>query len=66
MPAVLVTGDILDLPRLIQTIRHYGVERIIHLAAVLPAQAEANPLLGCRVNAEGSMKQPGIEPSVRS
>ncbi|MFC1972034.1 NAD-dependent epimerase/dehydratase family protein [Chloroflexota bacterium] len=50
-----VAGDILDLPRLIQTIRHYGVERIIHLSAILPNQAEENPVLGYRINAEGSM-----------
>ena len=48
-------GDILDLPSIIHTIRHYGVERIIHMAAIMNDQADANPLMGFRINAEGAL-----------
>ena len=51
----IVVGDIQDLPHLIQTINNYGVERIIHLAAIMPAPAEANPYIGYKINAEGSV-----------
>jgi len=30
-----VSGDVLDLPSLIQVIRHYRVERVIHLSTLL-------------------------------
>jgi len=50
-----VTGDIVDLPQLISTINKYGVERIIHLSALMPGQAEANPYMGYKVNAEGAL-----------
>lgn len=50
-----VVGDILDLPHLIHTIKEHEVERIIHLSVLLPAQAEANPYTGYKINAEGSL-----------
>ncbi len=50
-----VVGDVLDLPSIIHTIRHYNVERIIHLAAALPDQCEANPLMGFRINVGGTL-----------
>ena len=51
----LVAGDILDLPAIINTIKHYGVERIIHMAAVLPDTLDANPFMAYRVNVDGTM-----------
>ena len=48
-------GDILDMPSIIQAIRSNGIERIIHMAAILPNQAEANPLMAFRINAEGAL-----------
>ena len=50
-----VLGDILDLPKIIATIKQYGVERIIHLSAVMPGEAESNPYMAYRNNAEGSL-----------
>jgi len=50
-----VVGDILDFPNLIQTIKQHEVERIIHLGVLLPAQAEANPYMGYKINAEGTL-----------
>ncbi len=50
-----ITGDIQDLPRLIDTLRTYKVEYIVHLSALMPAHAEANPYIGYKVNAEGSV-----------
>lgn len=48
-------GDIGDLPRLIQTVKQYKVDRIIHLSAILGEQPETNPREGYRVNAEGTL-----------
>ena len=50
-----VVGDIQDLPQLTNTIKQFEVERIIHLSALMPAQAEANPYIGYKINAEGSL-----------
>jgi UDP-glucose 4-epimerase len=50
-----VVGDIQDLPRLINTINQYKVERIIHLSSLMPGHAEANPYMGYQVNVEGSI-----------
>jgi len=49
-----VAGDILDLPRLIHTIKHYGVERIIHMAGLVHPPLEANPLL-YKINVDGAI-----------
>jgi len=50
-----VAGDVLDLPRLIHTIKHYGVERIIHMSTLLIGPLEANPFMAYRVNVDGTM-----------
>lgn len=50
-----VIGDILDLPAMIDTVKRYSVERIIHLAAVMPKQAIENPFMAFKVNVEGSI-----------
>ncbi len=49
-----VVGDVVDLPQLIHTIKHYGVERIVHLGALL-LEAETNPFMGYKTNCEGSL-----------
>jgi UDP-glucose 4-epimerase len=51
----IVTGDVMDLPSLVHTIQHYGVERIIHMSALLIPHLEANPFMGYRVNVDGTM-----------
>ena len=50
-----VAGDVLDLPGLIHAIRHYRVDRVIHLSTLLIGALEANPFLGYRVNVDGAM-----------
>ena len=50
-----VEGDVLDLPNLIRTIRHYGVERVIHMATVFGNPLETNPFLGYRINVDGAL-----------
>lgn len=50
-----VTGDVMDLPTIISTIKRYNVERIIHMAVSLPDLLDANPYTGYRVNVEGTM-----------
>lgn len=49
-----VQGDILDRPLLEKIGREFEVRRIYHLAAILSAKAEGNPLLAHRVNVEGT------------
>ncbi len=51
----LVAGDILDLPRLIHTIKSYGIDRIIHLAALMPDPLEANPYITYRIHVDGTI-----------
>ena len=51
----IVIGDIMDLPTLIRTIKEYKIQRICHLAALMPDAAQANPLLGFQVNAMGTL-----------
>lgn len=48
-------GSILDLPSLAHLAKEEMVEGIIHLAAVLPSAAQANPYWGYKVNVEGAM-----------
>ncbi len=50
-----VIGDVCD-PRFVaQVIDDYKIDRIAHLAALMPGPAEANPRLGIRVGAEGTI-----------
>src|SRR5487761_265273 len=42
----IVTGDITDLDRLVAAAREHAVERVVHMAALMPGQAQADPLLG--------------------
>jgi len=51
----VVTGDLLDLPSLVRTVLEKKVERILHLAAIMPSQAQANPYQGFQVNALGTV-----------
>lgn len=50
-----VVGDVLDLPRIIHTIKQYEVERIIHLSGIMPGPLEANPFMTYRVNVDGTI-----------
>jgi UDP-glucose 4-epimerase len=51
----IVTGDILDLPTVIRTIAEYQVTCVVHLAALMPGQARANPMMGFKINAGGTV-----------
>ena len=48
-------GDVTDLSSLISAAREYGVDRVVHLAALMPGQVQAEPALGFRVNALGAV-----------
>ena len=50
-----VTGDVLDFPKLISTIKHNKIERIIHMAALMMPPMEANPFMTYRFNVDGTM-----------
>jgi UDP-glucose 4-epimerase len=58
-----VEGDILDFDKLMETIKAYKVERIIHASAAIIVSGE-NPALGVRVNAEGTTNV--LEAAMRS
>ncbi len=49
-----VQGDLLDLPRLMDTVKRLSVDHIIHTAALLPDLARANPYQAIRANIEGT------------
>lgn len=51
----VVTGDLLDLPNLVRTVLERKIERILHLAAMMPPQAQDNPYQGFQVNALGTV-----------
>lgn len=48
----VVQGDITDLAHLIRTCQRHGIQRVIHMAAVIGAE---NPALTVRVNCDGTM-----------
>src|SRR3990172_5736482 len=49
----VVMGDILDLPRLLHSIQDFKVDRIIHLVALI--NADANPPLALQINCMGTL-----------
>lgn len=49
----LVHGDVLEVTTLSRALKEHRVKRVIHLAALMPAQAQANPLRGFLTNALG-------------
>ena len=53
--AEVIIGDILDLATLIRTVQKHKIERIIHLAALMPGAAQANPAVGLNVNCFGTV-----------
>lgn len=50
-----VEGDVLDLPRLILTIKDYGIDRVINMATFAGPALEGNPFIGYRANVEGGL-----------
>jgi UDP-glucose 4-epimerase len=51
----IVTGNVLDLQNLLQTIQTNKVQRIIHAAGYLSQQAQAEPFKGFQVNVDGTV-----------
>ncbi len=51
----IIQGDVTNYSHLISIIRQYNVEKIIHLAAMLLHDVNANPLLAVKVNCEGTV-----------
>ena len=49
---IFVEGDILDLDKLVQTIKTYAIDRVIHASAIVPGGL--TPAMAIRVNAEGT------------
>jgi UDP-glucose 4-epimerase len=51
----IVRGDVTDFAYLSSVVKQYNVERIVHLAALLLHEVNANPLLAIKVNCEGTV-----------
>ena len=51
----IVQGDVTNFAHLVSIIKQYGVEKIIHTAAMLLHDVNANPLLAVKVNCEGTV-----------
>jgi UDP-glucose 4-epimerase len=50
----VVHGDVTDYATLVKTLKENEVEKVIHLAAVMILEFNTNPLLGVKVNLEGT------------
>jgi nucleoside-diphosphate-sugar epimerase len=50
----IVPGDVTDYPLLVRTLKDNNIDRIVHLAAIMILEFNANPVLGVRVNFEGT------------
>jgi len=51
----VVQGNINDLSDLIRVLRKYRIRRLVHMAALMPPAAEADPFKGFAVNALGTV-----------
>jgi UDP-glucose 4-epimerase len=51
----VVNGDVTDLEGLVAVLRDHAIERIVHMAALMPGQVQADPFLGFTVNAMGAV-----------
>ena len=51
----VVTGDILDGAALKETVAARGVTHIVHMAALMPGPAEANPSLAIAIGVDGTL-----------
>ena len=51
----LVRGDVSDFSQLMSVIKQYNIEKVVHLAAFLLHDVNANPLLSVKVNCEGTV-----------
>ena len=47
-------GDIIQMPHLLEAINTHGVDRIIHMAALLPPDTEDRPHFGMLINIQGT------------
>ena len=50
----MVHGDVTDFSHLLRTLKDNDVEKVIHMAAVMILEFNANPILGVKVNCEGT------------
>ena len=50
----LYRGDITQVPHLLEAVNTYGVQKIIHMAALLPPDTEERPHFGMLVNIQGT------------
>lgn len=51
----MVPGDVTDFPFLLRTVKDNQVEKVIHLASLLTNATNINPLMGIKVNVEGTV-----------
>jgi UDP-glucose 4-epimerase len=50
----IVQGDVINFPLLFRTLKENNVDRVIHMAGLLIHDVNANPLMGVKVNCEGT------------
>jgi UDP-glucose 4-epimerase len=51
----IVHGDVTNFSQLIRTLQENKVDKVIHMAALMLLEVNANPLLGVKVNCEGTV-----------
>jgi nucleoside-diphosphate-sugar epimerase len=50
----IVQGDVTDYALLVKTLKEKEIDKLIHMAAIMILEFNANPLLGVKVNCEGT------------
>ncbi len=51
----IVQGDVTDFSHLVRTIKENNIDKVIHMAALMLLEANANPPLGVRINCVGTI-----------
>lgn len=51
----LVRGDVLEITKILETVRRYGITHIVHLATLLTRESEENPPRAFKVNVESTI-----------
>jgi len=62
---VYVKGEVTDFDLLVRTVEDYGIDRVIHLAALLQFGCERDPKKAIEVNVPGHAKSLGGIPKYR-
>ncbi len=52
---IQISGDILDLPLILRTLKEHRIEKVVHMASLQIPASDANPPLALKINSEGTL-----------